>query len=172
MDNVLGVALTGYIVVVGGAILAFSSGSKAGIRFFRVLAVVLIPVLLMGLAYAFSHDDPAIVLIRGFLVALAIQFLLVIFFKPRAHREAPPPGLTGNAALMQDIHERNQLRDSERRRQQQRGRAMRAETENVHHVRRIRELEEENQKLRYEVRKLRTILADPFHDPIPMEEKI
>lgn len=173
----LGPIVSGYIIAVLVVVMTLHSGSETGCRFFRLLAIIAgIPALLMLSAYFLSHDDPntaAKVVAMAFLAAFAVQLFMVIAFKPaQPGTNAAPAHLEGNAALIQDIADHGRAGRAEVRRQQERGNRMKAERELDTATRRIQTLEAENEKLRQEVRKLRTVLADPFHDPIPMEEKI
>lgn len=172
----LGPIMSGYAIAVLAVVMTLRSGSEAGGRFFRLLAIIVgIPALLMFTGYILSHNDPDMAgkaVGLAFLTAFAIQLVMVITFKPKEREDAPAPRLTGNAALMQGIADHNRASEIERRRQRERGNRMTAERELDQANHRNQELEAENQRLRGEIHKLREILADPFHDPIPFEEKI
>lgn len=167
----------GYAFIAGAVLITLSSGSETGIRFFKFLAVIGSPFVVMLLFYVYDEGNlfnRITISAAVFVAAYAVQAMMILLFMPKAERPYATSGhqLTGHAGIMQDTYDHDTAIRAEIRRQKQRERALRAESDNVMHEGRIRALEIENDKLRHEVLKLRTILADPFHDPIPMEQEI
>jgi len=151
---------------------AFAAGSGFWIKFFKLVAILACVLLPFSFLYGFmvmAEQGPALLV---FLTGLAAQVIMVLAYKLDRKRPARFVESGDLDPMLNEISDNSLRALTEQRLQAQRGRAMKAEMENITFHGRIRDLEDENERLRAQVAKLRTILADPFHDPIPMEEMI